>query len=211
MVEALNGIVALAMRAARYGWGLVDFQYMRTDSNRDRMVHWLLEGDYEWLLMLDSDHRHDGDIAERFAYVVTQEPHIRVLSGLNFRRGEPWEPMAYLFSDPDDPGSKLVPVSPDQIKPGVMEVDAVTTAALMVHREVFEAMEPPYFYYDYSKYKRGVSASEDVIWCRRLRRETDYKIYVQTQITSPHLYIDAIGDATRFERWLAAKKETHGE
>lgn len=211
MVEAMNGIVGLAMRAGRYGWPIVDFQYMRTDSNRDRMVHWLLESDCEWLLMLDSDHRHNPMIAEQFAYIVTEDPEIRVLSGLNFRRGEPHEPMAYLLRDRDDPSSKLAAVLPSQIKPGIMEVDAVSTAALMVHREVYEAMQPPWFVYDYSKYKRGVSASEDIVWCRRLRRETPYKIYVQTQITSPHLYVDEIADVGPFERWMAAQQETEAD
>jgi hypothetical protein len=211
MVEAMTGIVGLAQRAGVYGWPIVDFQYMRTDSNRDRMVWWLLESDCEWLLMLDSDHRHEPTIAEQFAYVVTQDPEIRILSGLNYRRGGSFEPMAYMLTDPDDITSPLASVPIDQIKPGLMRVDAVTTAALMVHREVFEAMEPPWFVYDYSKYRRGVSASEDIVWCRRLMRETEYKIYVQTQITSPHLYVDEIADASRFKAWKAAQKENDGE
>jgi hypothetical protein len=211
MVEAMNGIVGLAMRAGRYGWPIVDFQYMRADSNRDRMVWWLLESKQDWLLMLDSDHKHDPTIAERFAWVVSQEPDIRILSGLNYRRGTMFEPMAYLLTDPDDITSPLTAISPEYIsKEGLLRVDAVSTAALMVHREVFEAMEPPWFVYDYSKYRRGVSASEDIVWCRRVMRETTYKIYVQTQITSPHLYVDTIADGSRFEQWLAAQKERDG-
>lgn len=194
-IDAMDGLVGTCMRAAMLGMGVANFAYRRTDTARNMMVHQLLESQYDWLLMLDSDHQHNPVNLDALCYAVGVHPDIRILAGLTFRRGEPYEPMAYLFADED---GRLVPLN--SWGSGLTEVDAVSTAILMVHREVFESMAPPWFYYTYDKYNHGTSASEDIVFCRRVRTETPYKIWVHTQIQAPHITSHYIGESD-FRDW----------
>ncbi len=205
MVEAMDGIAAIAMNAGRHGWDMFNFAYRRTDVARNMMAEHLLAGPYDWLVMLDSDHRHAPETVEQLAAVMMVHPEIRILAGLNFRRGAPFEPMAYRLAED---GKSLTPLALWQA--GLVEVDAVGTPILAVHREVFAAMPAPWFQYTYTAYRAGVSGSEDIAFCRRVKAETDYKIYVHTQITSPHLITSQVDEAD-YRAWIAAHTEVEKE
>jgi len=207
LTEAMDGIIGVAMRCPIHGWALSSFGYQRTDVARNKFVHQLLESDYEYLAMLDSDHKHDPCVVEKLALAAAIHPECKIISGLNFRRGEPYEPMAYRFEGGKADGALM---ALDTWESGLVEVDAVSTAALLVHREVFEAMDPPWFRYDYYKYSKGVSPSEDIVFFRRLRRETDYRVWVHTQITSPHITSRTI-DERDYRLWLELNKQQENE
>lgn len=206
MTEAMDGLAGVIMSVALHGWGLMNFVYTRTDTARNRAVHRLLGSDYEYLVMLDSDHVHDPQVVEKLAMSVMYNPEIKVLGGLTFRRGQPYEPMAYHFGDTPH---TLIPLR--DWGPGITPVDALSTAILMVHREVFESMDPPWFTYEYYTYADGASPSEDIVFFRRLRRELpQYQPYVHTQIRAPHISVRHI-DEPDFRRWLAEHDEPAGE
>ena len=196
LVEAVNGIMHNVIRAVEHGWEWYGFGYDRTDVARNRMAHKLLEGDCEALVMLDSDHKHHPRLVEYLAMAAAAHPEMGVIAGLNYRRTPPHEPMAYRT----DASGKYGCILPE-VK-GLVEVDACSTASMLVRREVFEALEPPWFRYEYDHYDHGVSTSEDVAFCRRVLRETDWRIYVHTQLTSPHLAVREITGAD-WERWMA--------
>ncbi len=197
MVEAMDGIVGVAMHAALHGWGLVSFAYRRCDLARNIAAHHLLESPAEYLCMLDSDHKHPPDVVDKLVSCVMAHPDLDIVAGLNYRRSVPHEPMAYMFSS--DHGMSIIN---NYDQPGLVTVDAVATPSILIHRRVFEALEPPWFYYDYANYNHGNSASEDIVFFRRLKREApQFKIAVHTQITSPHLFMEGVGDAARYEKW----------
>jgi hypothetical protein len=189
MVEALNGIVGVGMRAALQGWEMATFAYNRTDVARNRMAHVLLESDCDALVMLDSDHIHDPRLPEYLAMAAVAHPDMPIIAGLNYRRTPPHEPMAYRRMDDGTMGAIT------HWGEGLVEVDAISTAALLVRREVFEAIAPPWFQYGYAYYDNGNSTSEDIGFCHRIKTETDFPIYVHTQLTSPHITTRTITDA----------------
>ena len=199
MVEALDGIVGIAGRMAKYGWTWFHFGYQRTEIARNRMAHCLLEQtDVEYLCMLDSDHQHPPDIVERLLACCLADPeNIKIVGGMNYRRGQSHEPMAYLFA-----GEALLrPIVPPD-EPKLMEVDAISTSAIMIHRSVFETMTPPWFQYRYDHYSKGFNSSEDIIFCRRVRAETTFKVWVHTGIISPHLMVVGLADDKLYREWL---------
>lgn len=196
-VKALNGIVSVAMNAAVKNWEFMDFAYGRSDNQRNNMVeHFLDSPRFDYLAMLDSDHRHPALTVEWFARIVMKKPEIKFISGLNFRRSEPWEPVAYR----QWPGGKYAPLA--QWGKGIVEADAVGGAAFMVAREIYEAVEPPWFFRTYTLEEgKIIYTSEDINFCKKVK-EKGYKIYLHTGITAPHLYLDEVGDVERFKKWL---------
>jgi len=200
LVEAVNGIVSNAITAAAHGWELLAFQYGRTDVARNRMAHKLLKGDCDALVMLDSDHVHKPLLVEYLAMAAAAHPEIGVIAGLNYRRLPPHEPMAYKADAEGRYGCIA------EWGNGMVEVDACSTAAMLIRREVFAALEPPWFAYTYAAYEDGVSTSEDIAFCKRVKRETSFPIYVHTQLTSPHITTRTITGAD----WECWRKE-HGE
>ncbi len=200
LVEAVNGIALNVICAAEHGWEWCGFGYDRTDVARNRMAHKLLDGDCEALVMLDSDHIHPPKLVEYLAMAAAAHPEIGVIAGLNYRRMPPHEPMAYKADAEGRYGCI------DGWGNGLVEVDACSTASILIRRQVFEALEPPWFRYEYDHYDRGVATSEDIAFCKRVKRETDFPIYVHTQLTSPHLTTRAITGAD-FERWRRENPE----
>lgn len=197
MVEAMNGLIKIATRVARYGWEWFDFSYRRTDVARNMMGHCLLDSDMEYVCMLDSDHMHHEATVERLVSCAMAKPDIKIVAGMNYRRGPGYEPMAYIFVGE----RQLMAIEPPK-EPALLPCDAVSTASILIHREVFEAMEPPWFRYNYDTYNEGDCGTEDIYFCRRVRAETDYQVWVHTGIVSPHLRLATVGDGSTRARYL---------
>lgn len=199
MNQALDGMAGVIYRAALHGWDIFNFGYRFTDVARNQMAEKLLESDNEWLCMLDSDHRHAPDVVEALLACALAFPEqVDVMSGLNYRRGYPYEPMAYRYN------------AEGRLRPlytwgeGMIEVDAVATCACLIHRRVFEALKPPWFWFSYSE--DGRWQGEDINFFKRLKRETPFRVWVHPQITSPHFIVDEIGDDRRYREALAEDK-----
>lgn len=200
--NAMNGIIAACIRTLAHNGQVANFAYRRTDVARNTFVDQLLKGDCDWLLMLDSDHLHPFNIVDRFVGCIKARPEIKVLSGLNYRRASPFEPMAYTF----EAEHRLASISPG-IGKGFITVDAVATCALMVHRRVFEAMTFPWFFYRYGDETEAFSGSEDISFFRKLKEQTDYKVWVHTELVSPHMTLETVGDESRYRRYLEEQKD----
>ena len=202
MVEAMNGLIKIATRVVRYGWIWFNFAYRRVDVARNMMGHWLLDKtDADYLCMLDSDHVHPEWVVERLVSCTMADPRIKIVGGMNYRRGPGYEPMAYKFVG----DHQMSPIqTPEQ--PTLLCVDAISTASILIHREVFESMKPPWFEYLYGRYEKGECSTEDINFCRRIKNETKYDIWVHTGIVSPHLTIDVVADGSRREAHLAKEE-----
>jgi hypothetical protein len=181
--------------------GLPIFQseYQRTDVARNRAGLALLNSEFTHVLMLDSDHIHTQDVVKRLLFWALRDPSIEVVGGLNFRRTEPYDPLAFtLGSD-----GKYYP--PTEWPEGLVKVDAIATCALLISRTVFERGDPPWFYYDYSRAAEDVYPSEDMgfaKWCR----EHGVQQYCDTTCTSPHL-TDQLVTADTFKTFYQAHQE----
>jgi hypothetical protein len=117
-----------------------------------------LEGDY--LLYLDDDHTLPSDLVLRLL-----EHEKDVIGVLNVDRHS-------------------LALEPTSEAPGLYEVRLLGTAGMMVHRRVFEALEPPYF-------RAGISnevglVGEDFDFCERVR-EAGFRIFADTTIALGHI------------------------
>ena len=182
---------------AQQGFPFIRMSYGRTDLVRNKMALQLLKSDFTHLIMLDIDHIHPVDIVQRLMATFTKYPEIQVVGGLNFRRGEPYDPCAFLQGD----DGLYYPMY--QWPKGLVEVDALGTGCIAIAREVFELIPPPWFYNDYTKVMQDIWPGEDIGFAEKCR-EYGIKQFVDTTITSPHL-IDSVVDERSYQVFLDDK------
>ncbi len=180
---------------AQQGTPAMRMPYGRTDVVRNRAAMNLLRSSFTHILMLDADHIHPEDIVQRLCRWVLLNPEIQVVGGLNFRRGEPYDPCCFLLGK----DGKLYP--PAEWSQGLIQVDALGTGSILIAREVFEQLEPPWFFNKYDKVWEDAWPGEDIGFSEKCR-EAGIKMWVDTTTTSPHM-IDAYVDESSFKQYLA--------
>lgn len=192
------------MEIAAQGPALIKQDYTRTDLARNRFATKLLESNYTHLLMLDVDHVHPADIIQRLARWPMMNPEIEVVGGLNFRRSEPYEPCAFLKDEKSGSVNALASWSP-----GLAEVDYLGTGSVLIAREVFEKIPPPWFYNVY-----GIEANwadewpgEDIGFSEQCKKH-GVKMYVDTTTSSPHVSERLITEKT-FRAYLEQHPEKY--
>ena len=191
------------MMMARTGVTFLPMAYMRTDLFRNKVAEKLLETDFTHVLMLDADHQHPIDIIQRLARWVIIDPTIKVVGGLNFRRGEPFEPCAFMQ---DNAGGVYAIMEWEK---GLVEVDAIGTGSILISREVFELIEPPWFYNIYDHAWTGHYPGEDIGFSKQCY-DAGIPLYVDTTTTSPHI-MDAMVTEETFRGWLETHPWSKGE
>jgi hypothetical protein len=183
-------------KVAQRGWPLFEIGYGRVDVNRNKMARKLLDSDYTHLMMLDLDQIHAPDIVERQARWVLDDPQRQVISGLHFRRGEPFDPLMFLYG-PDGQARSML-----EWPQGLIEVHAVGHGSLLVQRSVFEQLAPPWWGYDYGQAAEGVYPTEDMYFCW-LCREAGIALWCDTTTSSPHLINNVVTEEV-FRSWIKA-------
>lgn len=174
---------------ASQGSAFLEVPYGRIDLVRNLMVQRFLSSDFTHLLMLDVDHEHPVDIIQRFAKWAVLRPDAQVISGLNFRRKAPYDPVAGWFN-----GDKKRHIMYEW-EHGLVPVDEVGGASLFVHRDVFLKIDPPWFFNIYDKVWENDWPGEDIGFCRKCR-ELDIPIHVDTDISSPHCTEELVTEET---------------
>lgn len=199
--EAFHSFWAIAQK----GWPLMELRYQRTDVARNLMAKALLNSDFTHLMMLDLDHLHPPDVVERHARWALADPERLVVAGLHFRRGEPFDPLAFVFGA--DGG--LHPIA--EWQPGLFQAHAVGHGSLLVHRSVFERTPAPWWAYDYAQADDWRFPSEDMYFCYQCRA-AGIALWCDTTTSSPHLIQQAVTEDT-FRDWMARHpdKITHIE
>ena len=189
------------VQIAAQGPVILNMPYMRTDLARNKASMELLKGDFTHLLMLDIDHVHPTDIIQRLARWVLKDPRkYQVVGGLNFRRSEPYDPCAYRIGD-DGSMYTIAWEKDDEI----MEVDRLGTGSILIAREVFETIPPPWFWNDYSQSWRDAWPGEDIGFNKKCV-ENGIKMWVDLTVTSPHI-TPAIIDGTSWQKWAAGHQD----
>lgn len=181
------------------GWPLARLEYTRNDIARCKFAEFLLHDDkYTHLVMLDSDHVHPPNIIQRLARWFLAYPEVvEVVGGLNFRRGAPYDPCAFI--DPGDGHFRRMA----EWQTGAMEVEALGTGSLMVARTVFERLEWPWFGYDYTT--RNDWPGTDM-WFSGKCREAGIALWCDSTTSSPHVGDRLIAEQT-YREWLAEHLE----
>lgn len=185
------------IRIFTQGWPLAKLEYTRNDIARCKFGEFLMSSEFTHLLMLDSDHVHPEDIAPRLARWFRAYPdEVQVCGGLNFRRGVPFDPCA--FVDPGDGSYRRMA----QWEPGAIEVDALGSGSIMIAKSVFEALPQssgnPWFGYNYSDLQ-GWPGTD--MWFSKRCHEQGIALWCDTTTTSPHVGDTLITEDT-YRAWL---------
>lgn len=197
MQEAFYGFAAIMQQ----GWPLAELPYTRNDVARHKFAQFLLNSEYTHLLMLDSDHRHPVDVVQRLARWFQAYPEVRVVGGLNFRRGEPFDPCA--FVDPGDGEFHRLA----EWGPGLLRVDALGTGSMMIDRRVFEQLPESAGWFDYEYPNHSAWPGTDMTFCARCRA-AGISLWCDTTCVSPHLGVQFITEAT-YRQFLAEQIALH--
>lgn len=181
---------------AQQGFPFIGYGYDRTDVQRNEFAEHLLgESQFSHLVMLDLDHRHPYEAVMQLCASVAEDEARQVVAALSFRRGEPYEPLMYRLED-----DRLISIV--EWEPGeVLEVDATGTGAIIISREVFEALPWPWFKYEYPE--RGHYPTEDTFFCK-LCKEHGIPMHVDTRIRNDHLM--TVGVNEEFFRAYVAER-----
>ena len=167
------------MHLAAQGVPFVKLPYARTDVARNKMATALLQSEYTHLLMLDVDHYHPTNIVQMLSRWVMTNPEHKVVGGLNFKRSYPHEPCCFMFTENGI-------YSPAEWDKGLIKVDAIGTGSILISREVFETIEPPWFYNIYDDAWRDEWPGEDMGFSKKCR-DAGIDMWVDTTCTSPHV------------------------
>lgn len=147
----------------------------------------------EWLFMIDSDEQLSVQAFDKI--VGTAHADLRpVVAGLYFGTwpspGLLPKPVPHLYRQADD-GVSVVPVV-DYRQDTVIEVDAVGTGCVMVHRSVLEAIRENADQHEGDAWcwfrdlpLNGLWLGEDLYFCRRIR-SLGFPIHAHTGATLPH-------------------------
>lgn len=160
-----------------------NFSYMQpVDANRNRMVDRFLDDEEaEWLYMNDSDVVPPEDIL----HMIDHDKYI-VSGTVCIRKGMVPQPL--ILKDDNDGGYEVVDMEQyiDSFREddGLVDVDAVGTGCLLIHRSVLENMEAPYFKFEYDD-KGDLAFGEDLYFAREAD-DRGYDMFVDTSKLCKH-------------------------
>lgn len=151
------------------------------DANRNKIVKKFLSSECEWLLMMDADIVPPENILD----MIEHGKKIVSATVLGMKDGVPHP----LIMKMDDDKEMYRMVGLDQYQDelrddGLIEIDGSGTGCILIHREVLEKMEPPWFKFEYNKFG-DIKYSEDYKFSQKAK-EMGYKIYCDTNMPCKH-------------------------
>jgi GT2 family glycosyltransferase len=137
------------------------------------------------LLFLDDDVLPPEDAIPRL-----MAHDLPIVSGLYFKRGAPYVPVAWRFARGKrvNDGARGGTEPLLDYRPGLQEVAAVGAGLLLIRREVLENIPEPWFATHYPV------CSEDAYFCE-LARAAGFKVYLDADVKAGHLSVSIITEA----------------
>lgn len=174
---------------------------MPVDSNRNSIAKKLLGTDNEWLLTIDSDIEPPPMVLEELLSHGKKVVGAVCWSSMGGEEGGRWEsfgiPYPVIMSK-NPKGGWNVDREAASSEERLVECDSGSTACLLLHREVLEAIEPPWFRLQYDK--DGLcNAGEDFTFFDKVKAK-GYGVYVDLALQCGHY---KTVDIKRFNELLA--------
>lgn len=137
-------------------------------DGRNTLVEFAKKGGYKRVLFCDSDMRIPSNAIFKLSDIKAP-----IAAGYFFTRNPPHYACAFRLNQDDEFESFYSPNS------GVQEVDAVGMAFTLIDMSIFDRLASPWF--DRGKY------GEDMTFCKRVRKELNLKIMVDTDLVVRHI------------------------
>jgi len=187
-----------------YGMGIVKGQVVHWA--RDELVKQALEArtgsgeSYTHFMFLDSDHTFPANMAVQLSGHFTN-PEVDMISAVYYARNGNPLPVVYV-KDPARDDSKYMHYPVVGIPEGLCQVDAVGFGAIIIKREVFEALPVPRFRFD--------GCGEDIFFCVNAKAK-GFRVFVDGSMRIGHIKDPEIVDYDVFQRYLAEHSDELGE
>ena len=164
-----------------YDKATVSFHAFARNSLVERML-----GD--WLLMLDTDHAPEPDLAVRLVSLLEQsrDENVGVISGIYCHRAGPRSPVMYQWNHD---GTGLLPIGDWDMGAKLIQVGSTGGGALLVRRWVYEKIKTEL---NEGPFEIRHPFGEDHSFFHRLR-QLKIPAYAAINVESPHLEIRAFG------------------
>jgi hypothetical protein len=141
-----------------------------------------MQGD--WLLMLDTDHEFEPDLAARMLFQMNKH-NIDVLVGIYQYKREPYPPVLYRWNDK---GTALEPIGKWDSNATIFQIGSAGGGCMMVRKKVFDEIQTKLHV---KPFDICAPFSEDHSFFKYLRR-LRIKAYCHPDIQSHHLIYKAL-------------------
>ena len=149
---------------------------MPVDANRNHMVrHFMENTNAEYLLFNDDDIVPPRDILSMISH---KKPIVSALCMI-MKKGIPLP----LIMEAEGEGFKMM--NKDKVDSELLKVDGIGCGSVLIHREVFETIAPPWFLFDRNEYGE-VSLGEDYYFSNKAR-EHGFQLYVDISKLCGHI------------------------
>jgi len=152
------------------------------EHNRNVIVQNFLKSGYDYLLMLDNDiippmnvielADHEKDIVGMVCFAFKAKPN-RIM------------PLVLEYKGKNEDGRASYNIPDLENKDGLIEVDAVGTGAIMIHRRVFEHKDMKHPFQNYWNEDGIRTEGLDLSFCRRAK-EAGFKVWADLNMVASH-------------------------
>lgn len=167
---------------------------------RNKLAGYAIDIEADYVLWLDSDMVFQPNTLERMMAVLDEHPEIDVLSGLYFRRGHPFTPVAFDKLEINEKGDCEFE-DMQSVPEGLSEIAGCGFGCVLMRTECLFDIAGKYGAVWFTPMG---NVGEDCAFCIRAREE-GYKIYMDPSIELGHM---AYAPVTR-TLYEALKKETN--
>lgn len=152
---------------------------------RNTLVEYTLESGAEWLWFMDDDHAFSPD-----TLVNLLRHDLPLVVPVCLTRAAPFAPVTFTERVGDD---RYLPIYlPEQEETGLVELVAGGCAGMLIHRDVLEAVEEPWFEYGF--------ASEDLIFCEKAQA-AGFTIHCDLSVRVGHITTAVVWPAVADGEW----------
>lgn len=151
-------------------------------DSRNKLAGYAIEGEFDYILWLDSDMVFPPDTLERMLKILDERKDIDILSGIYFRRGHPFTPVAFDKLEINDRGECEFE-DMTKVPEGLSEIAGCGFGCVLMRTDCLFDIAGKYGNVWFTPMG---NTGEDVAFCIRARNE-GYKIFCEPDIVLGHM------------------------